>query len=123
MRVLVNENMALSVVEGLRRQGHDVLSAKESMRGMFDDEILERACQEGCLVLTQDKDFGDLAFHYRLPAQCGIVLFRLDCPDPDVNIGRMLQAFASREDWVGHFSVVTDTRIRIRPLPGKTEPR
>ena len=39
MRVLVNENIAATVIQELRHRGHDVLSAKESMRGAPDDVI------------------------------------------------------------------------------------
>jgi predicted nuclease of predicted toxin-antitoxin system len=71
MRILANENMAGSVVLALRDRGHDVLAAKESMRGEEDATILARAQAESRLVVTQDKDFGELAFRSGLPAQCG----------------------------------------------------
>jgi len=58
-----------------------------------------------------------LAFRYGLPASCGVVLFRLSGSDPASDNQRMLSALASRGDWVGHFAVVEQDRIRIRPLP------
>jgi predicted nuclease of predicted toxin-antitoxin system len=117
MNLILNENIPSSVVQGLRARGHDVLSVKESMRGLDDPAILARARTERRLVVTQDKDFGELAFRFRLPADCGIVLFRLSGDDPDANIRRMIEAIDSRSDWVGQFAVVSDDRIRIRPLP------
>ena len=77
MRFLMNENVSGTVIRTLRRGGHDVLSAKESMRGESDPAILEPARREGRLLVTHDKDFGELAFRSRLPAECGVVLFRL----------------------------------------------
>ncbi|MBC8354986.1 MAG: DUF5615 family PIN-like protein [Planctomycetes bacterium] len=117
MRVIVDENITHTVIQGLRDRGYDVLSVKESMRGVDDTSILQRAEAEQRLVVTQDKDFGELASKYRLPATCGIVLFRLSADDPAANTQRVLDVMQSRTDWAGHFSVVTDDRIRMRTLP------
>ncbi len=117
MRFLVNENVTRTVIEELRQRGHDVLSVKESMRSWADGAILARAQAEGRIVVTHDKDFGELAFHSNLPASCGVVLFRLAGADPGADNQRILEALESRTDWVGHFSVVTEDRIRMRSLP------
>jgi predicted nuclease of predicted toxin-antitoxin system len=117
MRLLVNENVSATVIQALRQRGHDVLSAKESMRGESDSAVLLQARQEGRLVVTHDKDFGELAFRNCLPAECGILLFRLGGADPDSDNRRMLEVIQGRQDWAGHFAVVTDDQIRIRLLP------
>jgi len=117
MRLLADENMPLSLIEGLRSRGHDVAWALEIMRGAPDPDILDRACRENRLLLTQDKGFSELAFRRRLPSPCGIVLFRLGLCEPDAALARMLEAFNSREDWAGNLSVVTRRAIRVRPLP------
>ena len=62
MRFLVNENVTGTVIQELRQRGHNVLSVKESMRSEQDDVILARAQREQRLVVTHDKDFGELAF-------------------------------------------------------------
>jgi hypothetical protein len=95
-----------------------VLSVKESMRSETDDAILARAQREERIVVTHDKDFGELAFRYRLPASCGVILLRLSGSEPGTDNRRILEALGSRSDWVGHFSVITDDRIRMRPMPG-----
>jgi uncharacterized protein DUF5615 len=117
MRWIANENVSGTVIRGLRQRGHDVVSVKESMHGESDEVILARAQAEQRLVLTHDKDFGELAFRRSLPAACGIVLFRLSGPDPETDNRRMLDVIDGREDWAGYFSVVTDRQIRVRPLP------
>ena len=123
MRVIVNENITRTVIQELRRRGHDELSVKESMRGADDQAILHRAEDEQRLVVTQDKDFGELAFRYRLPATCGIVLFRLSGDDPVSDNQRVVKVLDSRSDWMGKFSVVSADRIRMRSLPsGGTTP-
>jgi predicted nuclease of predicted toxin-antitoxin system len=118
MRILANENVSATVIQVLRDHGHDVLSVKESLRGEKDPSILARAQAEQRLVVTHDKDFGELAFRIGLPAECGVILLRLSGDDPDVDNQRALQAIESRSDWTGHFSVITEDRIRMRPLPG-----
>jgi predicted nuclease of predicted toxin-antitoxin system len=116
MDFLVNENVAATVIAGLRQRGHDVLSVKEIMRSEKDEVILARAQLEQRIVVTHDKDFGELAFRYALPAECGVILFRLTC-DRDTANARILETLDSRTDWAGHFCVVTDDRIRARSLP------
>lgn len=117
MRFLADEDFPGPVVASLRGLGHDVTWVAESMRRAFDPVILDRARAEHRVVLTCDKDFGELAFRDRLPAECGIVLFRLGGADPATDNARALAALQSRDDWVGHFAVVTDNRIRLRRLP------
>jgi predicted nuclease of predicted toxin-antitoxin system len=69
------------------------------------------------LVITQDKDFGELAFRQGLPAECGVILFRLTGGNPQAVTARMLEVIRGRQDWSGQFAVATDDRIRMRPLP------
>ena len=117
MYFLVNENMPSSVVVGLRAAGHDVLYAKESMMGAKDDSILARAQQEQRVLLSQDKDFGELAIRRGLPAGCGVVLFRLSGLDRELIVTRMLEVLTTNIDWRGQISVVDERRIRSRALP------
>jgi predicted nuclease of predicted toxin-antitoxin system len=73
--------------------------------------------------LTQDKDFGELAFRIGLPAECGIILFRLIGTNPDEDMRRMVEVLESRSDWAGHFVVATGDRLRLRPLPPSPPPK
>ncbi len=113
----MNENIPGTVIRVLRDHGHDVVSVKETMRGKPDKTILARADEEGRLLVTQDKHFSELAFRAVLPAECGIVLFRLEGANPEDDNRRMIEVIESRTDWVGHFSVVTERHVRIRPIP------
>jgi len=84
----------------------------------LDVEVLALADRDRRVLLTFDKDFGELAFRQRLPSSCGIVLFRLNGADPLADNQRALAAIESRTDWAGSFSVITDDRIRMRPSQG-----
>jgi predicted nuclease of predicted toxin-antitoxin system len=117
LRFLLNENIPGTVVNALRSQGHDALWAKEQMRGAGDAVILARAQLEQRILVTQDKDFGELAFRARLPATCGIVLFRLAGISPEPDKRKMVDVLTAGRDWAGHFAVVDEMQIRMRPLP------
>ncbi len=69
MRFLADECCDAGLVAALRDDGHDVLYAVESLRGVPDDEILTRAFSENRILLTEDKDFGDLVYRLRRPAR------------------------------------------------------
>ena len=83
IRFLANENVPAAIVAALRERGHDVFWIKESMRGAGDPIVLALAQTDRRIVVTLDKDFGELAFRSRLPAQSGVILIRLDWKDPD----------------------------------------
>lgn len=116
MRLLANENFPLDAVTALRETGHDVAWIREDSRGAFDERILQRAQEENRIVVTFDKDFGELAFRSKLPSQSGVILFRVTPKSSQYIAQVAVQALASRDNWVGHFSVVEDNRIRMTPL-------
>jgi predicted nuclease of predicted toxin-antitoxin system len=119
MRLLANENFPGDAVTALRQHGHDVAWIRTDSPGVSDIEVLERAQRENRIVITFDKDFGELAFRLRLPALNGIILFRIATPSPQYVAQAAVSAIVSRTDWAGHFAVVEDYRIRITPLPKK----
>ena len=81
--------------------------------------MLAWAAREARILLTFDKDFGELAWRAELPASSGVVLFRLPMPPP-AEIGTKLAAqIEARTDWAGHFTVIEPGRIRMRSLAAK----
>ena len=120
MKILANENFPRVAVEALREAGHDVVWARTDMPGEDDRGILRRAQEEGRLVVTLDKDFGELAFCAGLPAECGVILFRVGVQSPEYVRDRVLEILESTSDWQGRFAVAEPDRIRMRPLPGSS---
>lgn len=116
MRLLADENIPLKAIHLLRNNGHDILSISESQPQTADEDILELAEKDARIVLTFDKDFGELAFCFNLPASCGIVLFRIPLLSVDYVTDVIIEVIESRSDWAGHFSVVEPGRIRMRRL-------
>ncbi len=123
MRIIANENVMATVISAHRKRGHDVLWVKEAMPKAADAAVLARAQAEQRLVLTHDKDFGELAFRYGLPTTCGVLLIRLSGAGRQAGIDQKLNVVDSRDDWSGHFSVASRARLRIRPLPAQRKPK
>lgn len=117
MRILANENMPEDAVVALRDRGHDVAWVRTDAPGSSDIQVLERAQREERIVVTFDKDFGELAFRIHAPSAHGIVLFRISAPSPTYVARAVVAALESRADWAGHFAVVEDDRVRMVPLP------
>jgi predicted nuclease of predicted toxin-antitoxin system len=77
------------------------------------------AQKENRILITFDKDFGELAFRYGLSARNGIILFRMRVSSPMKIAQAAVAALESRDDWSGKFGVVEETRIRLTRLPQK----
>jgi len=121
MRFLADENFPGSAVGSLREAGHDIVWVAADAPSSSDRVVLARAVQEARVLLTFDKDFGELAWKRHLPARCGVILFRCTMPAPDV-VGAALAAMvAQRDDWPGHFSVIEDGRVRMRAIDEETD--
>ena len=117
MRFLADENFPGDAVAALRAAGHDVAWIRLEMPGSSDRDVLHRAMADARILVTFDKDFGELAWRFGLSAECGVVLFRLPMRPP-TDLGATITAvLAARADWAGHLSVIQSDRIRMRRLP------
>src|SRR5512145_2625810 len=118
MRFLADENFPRAAVEALRNAGHDTAWVGTDAPGATDEQVLERAHGEQRILLTFDKDFGELVLKRGLAASNGVVLFRLPPGRPGEVASRVVSTLAARDDWAGSFSVVEPERVRMRALLG-----
>ena len=116
MRFLANENVPRSAVEALRADGHDVSWIRTDALGLTDEAVLARARADGRVLLTFDKDFGELVLKRGASASYGVVLFRIPLSLPLAVGQTVARVIGSRSDWEGHFSVVEAGRVRMRAL-------
>jgi predicted nuclease of predicted toxin-antitoxin system len=116
MHILAHENFPGEAVMALRRQGQDVAWVRVDAPGSSDQEVLERAQTENRVILTFDKDFGEMAFHWGLTSSTGVILFRTQV-SPGLVARIAVAILESRADWAGHFSVIEEDRIRMTALP------
>jgi len=116
MKFLADECCDAGLVDALRAAGHDVLYAVESLRGVTDGELLTRAFSESCILLTEDKDFGELVYRLRRPAH-GIVLLRFDVADRASKVPRLRYLLEREAERLpGAFVVLERDKVRFRPL-------
>lgn len=115
-RLLADENVPGLAVATLRQHGHDVLWMHEEAPGTPDPQVLARAHRERRVVVTFDKDFGELAFRLGAAAASGVILFRVHAGSPESVARAAVSVFAERTDWAGAFVVVEDGRIRVRSI-------
>lgn len=116
MRFLADENFPGEAIRGLRAAGNDVIWVADDASGSSDAEVLARAAREERILLTFDKDFGELAKASPLPPGCGVILLRIPMPRPDGASQQLPGLIMARDDWAGHFSVIEPGRVRMRRL-------
>ncbi len=114
MRLLVDEGVAVAIVARLRTDGHDVIYVAELAPGMTDSSVLELAAAEKRLLVTADKDFGELVFRQRRAAH-GVLLVRLPDAASSAKADAVALALAEHGDEMAKaFSVVSPGSVRIR---------
>ena len=114
MNLLADEGVDRQIVERLRQDGHDVLYIAEMTPGISDDAILSRANALDTLLITADKDFGELVYRQNL-VHAGVLLIRLAGVPPEGKARIVSTALRERStEMADAFSVVTSGTIRIR---------
>lgn len=112
MKFLIDTNLGRKFTSLLKQAGHDVLFAKDLLPLFSDEEILAKAENEGRIVITNDKDFGELIFRLGRPSG-GIILLRTSTTDPKERFELAKGVLDKAE---GRFVVVKEGRIRVRRL-------
>lgn len=114
MNFLADEGVDRQIVERLRHGGHLVRYVAEMKPGIPDNDVLDMANREECLLLTADKDFGELVFRQRRVA-LGVVLVRLAGLSPIRKAGIVASAVSKHStELPGAFAVITPGAVRIR---------
>lgn len=116
MRFLADECVDAVLVDELRAAGHDVRTVQDIAPAAEDEAVIALAAGENRILLTEDKDFGDLAIRQKLRVP-GIVLLRIPPELRHRKWPRLTAAIAALGDRLtGHYAVVEINRIRVRPL-------
>ncbi len=114
MKFLADESLDRQIVDRLRQEGHAVRYVAELEPGISDDIVLKMANEEESLLLTADKDFGELVFRQRR-LSAGIVLIRLAGLSPDKKAEVVASAIKKHAaELPNTFSVIMPGSIRIR---------
>jgi predicted nuclease of predicted toxin-antitoxin system len=117
MRFLADENVSRLVVERLRVAGFDVVSVRETRPGASDKDVLDEADKNDRVLVTEDRDFGELVVRQRLKVR-GVILLELDrlsgAAEAEL-VAEIIRVHASK--LTDNLLVVEPGRIRVRPLP------
>jgi len=117
VRFLADESCDASVVRALREAGYDVQAVIEASRGATDQAVLGIALAEQRVLLTQDKDFGELVFAAGAPA-IGVLLLRYPSSARLSLPQAVLDLVATRQaELLGSFVVIGPATVRVAPLP------
>lgn len=118
MNFAADEGIDRQIVERLRRDGHEILYVAEMEPSISDEEVLNRANEKSALLITADKDFGEMVFHQNLLTIGGVVLLRLLGLSPGRKAEIVSKVIESRmAELPNAFSVISPGRVRIRQRP------
>jgi len=114
VKFLADESVDRQIVDFLRQRGHHVLYVAEMEPGISDDSVLDLANHEGALLLTADKDFGELVFRLGRFA-LGVILIRLAGLSA-MSKAEIVAAAVGRhvDELPGAFAVIAPMTVRIR---------
>ncbi len=118
IKLLIDESCGLELKQKLFGLNIDVVSVIEVMPGADDAKILEFANQENRIIVTNDKDFGELIFKKGFKHK-GVILLKLSIDFPD-NRFRVLNSLIEQfgDKLADKFCVVDEMRIRFRTSLG-----
>ncbi|GAB3640339.1 DUF5615 family PIN-like protein [Spirosoma arcticum] len=112
---VADENFDFTVVKQLRENGFSVLAIAESFFSIADPQVLQIAVDRNAVLLTEDKDFGELVHRLRMP-HCGILLIRLLKISSQEKSKRVCEVIEKQGiELINSFSVLSNEQLRIRP--------
>lgn len=113
MKFLIDECVGTTVSEWLKDRGLDAVSVYDDQCGIKDDAVLNKALSESRILITSDKDFGDMIFRDK-KLHSGVVLLRLSDERPLNKIKVIEQVLKNHSaDLFGNFLVATEKTIRV----------
>jgi predicted nuclease of predicted toxin-antitoxin system len=111
---LADEGVDRQIVERLRLDGHQVAYVAEMSPGIADEAVLMESRISGSVLITADKDFGELVFRRR-QASTGVLLIRLWGVGATMKAAVVSEAIQVHgQELRGAFAVLSPGNIRIR---------
>ena len=107
MKFIADENLGSQVPRYLKEQGIDIISIKELATGLPDIEVLEIANQQERILITLDKDFGELVFKEGL-LYSGVILLRLRDESVENKKKVLLKLLKFKDNFKGKFTVIRE---------------
>lgn len=115
-KFLLDENVDYRLVSLFTELGHDVTAiAYDYPLSIADHDVLKIAVQEQRILITNDRDFGELIFRLKHD-HCGVIYFHLKKGDLSISTLKEKIHYVLREHVrdLAHFITVTSTKIKVR---------
>src|SRR5579864_7524460 len=117
MNFVADESCSGPVIQALREAGHDVVAIAETAKGARDEQVLERALTEKRVLITEDRDFGELVYA-RGHSSAGVVLLRFHGRARRTKAATVIEAVSKLSSRLQDaFTVVEVGRVRISNRP------
>ena len=114
LKLLVDVGVSKKKEEWLLKNGYDLKAVRDINPKMEDDKILSIAVSENRMVVTMDKDFGELVYNSGLP-HSGVLLLRLEDAKSDEKVKTIEKILKEYSDkLLNNFCVFQHGRLRIR---------
>lgn len=118
MRFLADENVPARSVDLLRLEGLDILHILSKGAGLTDREVLDEAESQRRILITFDRDFGELVSRRGAKAK-GIILLRFAPKSPEQVAQKIKALVESGIPLEGQFVVLEKERVRLTRIPDK----
>lgn len=117
MQFVADESCAMPTIRALRAAGHDVLAIVEIAGGTADDEVLRYALKERRVLITEDRDFGELVYAQGR-SSAGVILLRFHSRALQLKAATLIDAVSKLGSRLeGNFTVVEPGRVRTSSRP------
>jgi predicted nuclease of predicted toxin-antitoxin system len=117
MKFLLDQSTDARLLSYLKQRGHDATQIHQTYpESIPDEEVLSIALQKQSILITDDRDFGELVFHSRLP-HAGVIFLRLGTYAPlELKIDRLAYVLTHYADQLDQFIVVKKGNVRVGHL-------
>lgn len=116
LHFLADEGFSYSITNLIKSMGYDVKWIGDTFPSIEDEKIFEIALAENRIILTEDKDFGELAIRFKCRNR-GIILLRIDARERTLReerVAELIQRFP--EKLLDHFTVINSKKFRFRKI-------
>ena len=110
MKFVADENLGIKVPKYLADLGFDIVSVKEILQGKPDEDILSFANKQNRILITLDKDFGELVFKEKL-IHSGVILLRLKDESVENKKKVLIKELRSKKKFENKFTVISDAKV------------
>ncbi len=116
LKFIIDVGVGIGIEKYLRHNGYDLKCVRDIDPRMKDEDIIRIAASENRMVITMDKDFGELVYHFSMK-HCGVLLLRLENANGAEKLQIMKHIMENYSSQIKNcFCVFQNNRFRIRQI-------